>query len=200
MAMKCQPAVIYKTPPLPDELTIYALDSGVSHEVSGIEYESARAAAFMGYKIICHIEGLEIIKDIHSSDIPRYTDSKYYGYLANISPSVYTRQFESLLPITITGQEFIDLYGNHIDPVTCILPEYIYHIRANTKYAILENNRVNLFHQLLKSYNVHTNNNDMYIQLGELMYQSHDSYTECGLGSNATTKIVDLVRQLGPKK
>jgi L-arabinokinase len=28
------------------------------------------------------------------------------------------------------------------------------------------------------------------------MYQSHDAYTECGLGSIATSSIVDLVRAL----
>ena len=31
------------------------------------------------------------------------------------------------------------------------------------------------------------------------MYQSHEAYTECGLGSRATTAIVDLVRALGPR-
>lgn len=30
------------------------------------------------------------------------------------------------------------------------------------------------------------------------MYQSHDAYTECGLGSSATSAIVDLVRGLHP--
>lgn len=56
MTMRCQPAIIFPSPPLPSELAVYAIDSGVSHEVSGIEYEAARAAAFMGYKIICSIE------------------------------------------------------------------------------------------------------------------------------------------------
>ena len=31
-----------------------------------------------------------------------------------------------------------------------------------------------------------------------LMYQSHDAYTECGLGSSATSAIVDLVRAMPP--
>ena len=31
--------------------------------------------------------------------------------------------------------------------------------------------------------------------LGELMYQSHLGYSECGLGSEATDKIVALVRE-----
>ena len=33
MAMRCQPAIILPAPPLPSDLAVYALDSGVSHEV-----------------------------------------------------------------------------------------------------------------------------------------------------------------------
>jgi L-arabinokinase len=31
--------------------------------------------------------------------------------------------------------------------------------------------------------------------MGELMFQSHWSYTECGLGCGATDELIDLVRQ-----
>lgn len=31
--------------------------------------------------------------------------------------------------------------------------------------------------------------------MGELMFQSHWSYSECGLGCNATDDLVDLVRE-----
>lgn len=37
MCMRCQPAQILPSPPLPSDLTVFAMDSGVSHEVSGIE-------------------------------------------------------------------------------------------------------------------------------------------------------------------
>jgi L-arabinokinase len=33
--------------------------------------------------------------------------------------------------------------------------------------------------------------------MGDLMYQSHYSYTECGLGNEATDLLVDLVREEG---
>ena len=36
--------------------------------------------------------------------------------------------------------------------------------------------------------------------LGELMYQSHLSYTACGLGSDGTDRIVRLVHAAGPAK
>ena len=37
------------------------------------------------------------------------------------------------------------------------------------------------------------------LQIGELMYQSHESYSECGLGSDGTDTLVGLVRQAGPE-
>jgi L-arabinokinase len=157
MIMKCQPAIIYTNnnntstntvPSLPDDLIIYAIDSGVSHEISGIEYEAARVAAFMGYKMICDIEGLDVIID-NSSEIKRYTDIKYKGYLANLTPSQFSRLYEDKLPIKITGREYLDLYGYHVDPATNIRENHIYNVRANTKYAIYENNRVTLFYHLL---------------------------------------------------
>jgi L-arabinokinase len=35
-------------------------------------------------------------------------------------------------------------------------------------------------------------------ELGDLMYQSHASYSACGLGSAGTDRLVDLVRLEGP--
>jgi len=206
MAMKCQPAQLLPAPPLPADLTVYALDSGVSHEVSGIEYEAARAAAFMGYKIICAQLGLPVTREEGSggaTDISRYTDPRFNGYLANLSPSQFMRSFEQNLPERMTGAEFLASFGDHVDPATPLLPAHSYAVRANTKYAVLENNRVTLFFHLLQAASASASaptasSAGLYQELGELMYQSHDAYTECGLGSSATSKIVELVRSLGP--
>jgi galactokinase len=140
--------------------------------------------------------------------IPRFTDKRFNGYLANINPSKFLREYESELPELITGGEFLRRFGMHVDPATPVLPEHNYRVRANTRYAVLENNRVTLFSQLLRGcmQNVPSDStsqqlqSEVYVQLGELMYQSHDSYTECGLGSEATTLIVDLVRSIGSEK
>jgi len=48
------------------------------------------------------------------------------------------------------GSEFLRLYGAHVDPATPVLPDHVYNVRANTKYAVLENNRVSLFCQLMR--------------------------------------------------
>ena len=36
------------------------------------------------------------------------------------------------------------------------------------------------------------------VEMGELMYGSHASYSACGLGSDGTDLLVELVRQAGP--
>jgi L-arabinokinase len=70
----------------------------------------------------------------------------------------------------------------------------------------MENNRVTLFFHLLQAASPApapvpaASSVGQYQELGELMYQSHDAYSECGLGSSATSKIVDLVRSLGPSR
>lgn len=115
-----------------------------------------------------------------------------------MSPSEFARLFEKALPESCLGSDFT---ARHADPVTTVLPEHKYDIRANTKYAVLENNRVNKFYHLFRGCNVldtTEQRSQVYIELGELMYQSHDAYTKCGLGLNASSRIVDLVRSLGP--
>ena len=36
------------------------------------------------------------------------------------------------------------------------------------------------------------------LEMGELMYASHASYSACGLGSDGTDRLVELVREAGP--
>jgi galactokinase len=78
----------------------------------------------------------------------------------------------------------------HMDPFTKVRPEVVYRIRACTRYAVEENFRVNLFAELARG-------NAGFAQMGELMYQSHVAYTECGLGAEATDLLVELARQEG---
>jgi len=153
------------------------------------------------------MDGLAI-RPVQGEEVPRFTDDKYNGFLANLSPSEFRQRFEMALPEKITGKEFTDLYGDHVDPATPVIPGHVYSIRANTRYAVLENNRVTLFYHLLNGCPTRgglgessssASNIALYKQLGELMYQSHHAYIECGLGSTATSAIVDLVCAMGPE-
>jgi galactokinase len=189
LPLLCQPCLPRPLVRLPEGLACWAVDSGVSHMVSGIEYEAARAGAFMGYKLMCDWEGVPVQLD-KSGQIPRWTDPRWNGYLANVSPSLFRARYESRLPETMTGAEYLREGQVHVDPFTKMRPEVIYRIRACTRYAVEENFRVHLFAELARG-------GVGFEQMGDLMYQSHHGYTECGLGCEATDLLVELVREAG---
>ena len=195
LPLLCQPCQPFPLVRLPAELHCWAVDSGVSHAVTGIEYEAARAAAFMGYKLICDWEGLRVTQDAQSR-IPRFTDPRWRGYLSEVTPSLFRSKYELRLPERMPGSEFLVAGQFHPDPFTTVRPEIQYRVRNCTRYAIEENQRIQLFVELARGADTRVSD-DAYWLMGDLMYQSHYSYTECGLGNEATDLLVELVRQQG---
>jgi galactokinase len=189
LPLLCQPCVPYDLVRLPKDLECWGIDSGVSHAVTGIEYEAARAASFIGYKLICDCEGLAVTPDT-SGQVPRSKDPRWQGYLSNLTPSLFRSRHEYRLPETITGAEYLTLAQVHVDPFTVIRADVRYRVRACTRYSVEENSRVRMFTELARG-------GTGFEQMGELMYQSHYSYTECGLGNQATDLLVDYVREAG---
>jgi len=198
LPLVCQPCLPEPLIRLPSQLRCWAVDSGVSHEVSGVAYESARAAAFMGYKLICDWEGLPVTHDA-PGEIPRMTDPRMHGYLANLPRSLFRERFEPRLPARVTGAEYLTAGQVHVDPFTQVRPDVVYHIRANTRYAVEENQRVALFSELARVA-AERETERVFRLMGDLMYQSHHAYTECGLGSEATDRLVQLAREEGPEQ
>ncbi len=198
MPLVCQPCNPEPLIKLPDDLKVWGIDSGVSHQVAGIEYEGARAAAFMGYKIICDIAQIPVTLDARS-DIHRYTDTVWNGYLANLSRSELHAKYEQLLPQKMDGAAYLSKHQLHVDPFTPLRTNMVYNVAANTKYAVEENQRVQLFSELSRGASLGSSKRS-YMLMGELMYQSHYAYTACGLGSKATDLLVDLCKKEGIKK
>ncbi|MBS1669096.1 MAG: galactokinase [Bacteroidetes bacterium] len=195
MPLICQPCNPEPLIKLPEDLKIWGIDSGVSHQVAGIEYEAARAAAFMGYKIICDSEGIEVRKE-EGNEIPRYTDPVWNGYLANLRRSDFHEKYENLLPKEMDATDYLKAHQVHVDPFTPLKENHSYHVWANTKYAVEENQRVQLFSELSRGAAMSLSKRAYYL-MGELMYQSHYAYTECGLGAKATDFLVDLCKKEG---
>jgi galactokinase len=195
LPLLCQPCVPFPPVKMPSDLNVWGIDSGVRHAVTGIEYEAARAACFMGYKLICNWKGLKLRTE-ESDGISRYVDSSWNGYPSNISPSEFRSCYELRLPEVWTGAEYLQNGGFHIDPYTQVRPEVPYRIRACMRYAVEDNHRIQTFVELVRT-SAETAAGSTFSILGELMYQSHYSYTECGLGSDATDLIVNLVREEG---
>ncbi|MDE3178595.1 MAG: galactokinase [Acidobacteriota bacterium] len=190
LPLLCQPCIPYSPVRIPEELAIKAIDSGVRHAVTGQEYEAARAACFMGYALIAEWENLPLRLD-ESDGIARWIDPRWNGYPSDIPPSVFRALYERRLPETMTGAEFLACGRVLPDPFTKVRPEGIYPVRACMRYAVEENQRIKLFVELIRGKpSVQTRR-----LLGEQMLQSHYSYTECGLGSEATDQIVNLVRE-----
>jgi L-arabinokinase len=188
ISLLCQPAEIQGTVKIPDAIEFWGIDSGVRHAVAGSDYTSVRIGAFMSYRIIADLAGLQIqqLKD----GVVKINDPRWHGYLSNVSPAEYQENFASRLPEAISGDDFIEKYGGTTDAVTRIDPAKTYAIKAPSGHAIYENHRVRAFSELLQD----AINDEQLDALGELMFQSHASYAACGLTEAGTDRIVELVR------
>ena len=195
LALRCQPADLQGMVMLPEEVAVWGLDSGVRHAVSGADYSSVRIGAFMGYRIIAEQAGLAVAPGLPGDPV-QITDPCWNGYLANLTPSAFEQQYARHLPETMTGSLFLDTYGGTSDAVTQVDPACTYAVRIPTAHPIYEHFRVQTFAALL----------DLPLcehrlpLLGELMRQSHASYSACGLGSEGTDRLVALVQEAGPER
>jgi len=195
LALRCQPAELLGMTAISDEIALWGLDSGVRHAVTGTDYGSVRVGAFMGYRIIAEMAGL--IVNVGATGAPaQIDDPRWGGYLANITPSEFEQYYAAQLPERIEGAEFLSRYKGTTDAVTRVTPERSYAVRVPTAHPISEHHRVRLFAELLRG----EINEERMKLAGELMYQSHASYSACGLGSEATDRIVELARAAGPEQ
>ena len=193
LALRCQPAELLGTISLPRSLSVWGIDSGVRHSVGGGDYGSVRVGAFMGYRIIAELIGLKVEQAGAQVAIE---DARWSGYLANIAPSEFEERYAQHLPESITGSDFIARYAATTDAVTRIDPARVYAVRQPAAHAVYESFRVRAFAELLRSEGEHASEERRAL-LGELMYQSHASYSACGLGSSGTDALVNLVRAAG---
>ena len=190
-ALLCQPAELHDPIPIPGDIAFWGIDSGVSHSVAGSDYVSVRVGAFMGYRIIADLAGLEVSD---SDGVIRIDDKRWLGFLSNVTPAEFEQLYASQLPDVINGADFLKRYRGTTDQVTRVYPDKTYSVRVPTAHAIYEHDRVRRFAELLKQ----VNDERRLELLGELMYQSHASYSACGLGSEGTDRLVELVRVNGP--
>jgi galactokinase len=192
LPLLCQPCRPFAPVKLPDGLRLWGIDSMAPRSTTGTAYEIARAAAFMGYKLICQQEGLAVTPE-QVSGIPRWADSRWNGYLSNLAPSEFRSRFERGLPESISGRDFLARADEHVDPFTTLDPAAEYPVRAAVRYATEENLRVQTVYTLLQG-----SVSDSALQLiGEILCQSHVAYAECGLGSPACDELVSRALRAG---
>ena len=178
LQLRCQPGTIEGYVEIPSGFRFYGIDSGLSHAVSGAAYGTVRTAAFMGCRMLA-------------------AEAGFAGrYLANLTPAEFAR-FSSRLPEMMSGAEFLERFGGISDTATVVLPDRRYPVRRAAQHPVEEQDRVDRFARLLADLSQRPNSAT---EIGRLMYGSHDSYSACGLGSDGTDRLVELVKAFGPER
>ncbi|KAG1332002.1 L-arabinokinase [Cocos nucifera] len=213
LAMVCQPAEVKELVTIPTHIRFWGLDSGIRHSVGGTDYGSVRIGTFMGRQMIKTAASNLLSQSLNSVSTPQEGDGmnsdefeehgiellkaeSSLNYLCNLSPHRYEAVYAKKLPECIAGEGFINKYTDHNDTVTVIDPKRTYAVKAPTKHPIYENFRVEAFKALLTA----AKTDEQLSALGELMYQCHYSYTDCGLGSDGTDRLVNLVQEMQHRK
>jgi L-arabinokinase len=194
LALRCQPAIVEGFVSIPQEIAFWGIDSGVRHSVGGSDYSSVRCGAFMGYRIVADGAGLAVKPASGRTRAVEIDDPHWNGYLANLAPGEFWDRFAARVPDCMSGSDFLERYAGTTDQVTRVDPGRNYAVLPTTAHPIGENQRVGDFRALLRNRIDEKTLNAM----GELMYAAHDSYTACGLGSEATDALVKLVKEARP--
>jgi galactokinase len=187
LRLRCQPGTIEGYVSIPPGYRFYGIDSGVRHAVTGADYGTVRTAAFMGYRLIAHMAHFDVRRD---GDRVIVADPEWRGYLANISTDTFERRFAERLPERMSGDDFLKRCSGTTDTVTRVQRDRTYPVRQATAHPIYEQARVERFATLLGDLE---NRPEVAAELGALMYASHKSYSACGLGSDATDRLVEMV-------
>ncbi len=192
LSLLCQPGELRGTVKLPAELAVWGIDSGIRHSVGGADYGTVRTAAFMGYRLIAAKAGL-LAEETETPGWVRIADPNWQGYLANLTPAEFYQSYAAALPTQMTGAEFLRDFAGITDRATTVLPARSYPVLQATRHPIEENARVRRFAEILENWQGLAQAEE----LGALMYQAHESYSACGLGSSGTDELVRLVQAAG---
>ncbi|KAK6944666.1 GHMP kinase N-terminal domain [Dillenia turbinata] len=202
LAMVCQPAEVLGLVEIPMHIRFWGIDSGIKHSVGGADYGSVRIGTFMGRNMIKSMASALLSHPVSKVDSNQQQDGigpdeveEDYKELVQSEASLdylYESHYASKLPESILGETFVQKYIDHNDSVTKVDQSRSYAVRASTKHPIYENSRAKAFKALLTA----AASTEQISSLGELMYQCHYSYSACGLGSDGTDRLVELVQQM----
>ncbi len=197
MALLCQPVEFQGSVRLPDGFGVWGIDSGIRHAVTGADYGAVRVGAFMGYRILADLAGLRVTAGEREGHV-RVNDPRWRGYLANVGGDAF-RRFAPDVPEALDGAAFLARYQGTTDLVTRVDPARRYAVRTPAAHPVYEHERVTEWARQLRPAATASSPPDR-IRLGALMYESHASYSACGLGSDGTDRLVALARAAGPAR
>jgi galactokinase len=187
----CQPDKVLEKISVNPPLRFVGIDSGVRHSVGGASYGDVRCAAFMGYTMLAHSLGIGRKEIEFAKKTGDRSLLPYDGYLCNISPAEFELRFRSILPDVMEGRDFIQRFGATTDLLSDVQPDKSYRVFDCSTHPIYENDRV---YEFMKIISCQTKSKDDLMRLGQLMFESHESYSRCGLGSDRTDEIVNQAK------
>jgi galactokinase len=114
----CRPASLRPVVPLPPGLDVVGWPTGAQHDVSGSPYRRARAAAFMGKRMIEAAAG------------------RSWSYVGELPAPEVAR-----LPEVLVGSSYLDRWPETDDALTAVDPHGEYPVRAATAFGREEHER-----------------------------------------------------------
>lgn len=195
----CQPHTVLPPVAIPDGISFIGIDSGVRHSVGSASYIDVRTAAFMAYTIIAVKEKATIEQLKYAKDHNDTSQLPFHGFLANISTDQFEKNYLPLLPLEISGNDFVNKYQVSIDPVTTVEKHKQYKLPPCASFPVYENFRAQKFRKLLQNFSTQADKDDSLHMLGSIMFQSHSGYSAAGLGNERTDEIVAMVQNEGPE-
>jgi L-arabinokinase len=114
----CRPASVHPPTPLPDGIEVLGLPTGAEHDVGEAPYRRARAAAFMGKRIVEERVG------------------RSWPWVSALPPSALDD-----LPESLDGAAFLDRWRSTDDDVTTVDPTETYPVAASTRFGVEEHRR-----------------------------------------------------------
>ena len=136
---RAQPHELLGQIPLPPEVRLLALNTGVRNRRGGEIASELRLAGAMG---------LGIIETIYR-DLGLRPDA-LNGYLGNLSPELYRRYFRSLLPRRLRGQDYLRGFGGLKSTAGTIEPKQVYRIRTAVDHLLSEHEHAENFLQAME--------------------------------------------------
>lgn len=191
----CRPCTFLDKPALPQDLAIWGITPG--RYAPSPAAQDARLGALLGYRMLAEAAGLPVKRESGQAHVC-VQDQRWRGYLAQLTPSEYAGRYRAVLPTQITGRDFLARYGGVTDPAVQIDPAQTYAVRHPTAHVIMEHFRAHTFAALLRGSGEEQNVAESPHLLGELMYQSHESWARCVPPTRAGSDLVALVREAGP--
>lgn len=184
LSILCQPNQILETVRLPLNTRLIGIHSRARRSPFNSAYTDARTAAFMGLTILQKTLDLEELRD---------------NYLCRLSVEDFRQKCWKILPARMKGEDFLDRYGETVDPLIKVEPQKVYAVRSRVEHSIYEHPRVQRFIEHIKKAGADPQGlRPHLIEAGKLMYASDwSSRFRAGLGLPEVEQIVRSIRKVG---